>query len=125
MNNAASCARILLRTFADGPLARGVTLALDVGGVLDQRQHAFFAVFRERMKIEKLVVGRSGINLEVAGVNDHAEWRMYRQCDAIHQAVRDLDGMYRERPNLEPFVRLISLSSASSSNSCSSSLSST
>ena len=45
-----------------------------------------------------------GIHLEVAGVNDDAERRVDRECNAIHQAMRDLDGMNREGSDLEALV---------------------
>ena len=90
------CGEHFFKLAAHRALARRVAPALDVGRILQQRQHAFFAVFREGMQIEQLVVGRSRIDLEIAGVNDHAQRRMNRQRYAIHQAVRDLDGMNRE-----------------------------
>ena len=86
---------------AHGALAGRVSLALDVGGILKQRQHAFFAVLGEGVQVEKFVVGRRGIDFEVAGVNDHAERRVDRERDAIDQAVRYLDGMDGEGSDLE------------------------
>ena len=83
------------------PLARGVSLALDVGRVLEQSEHAFFAVFGKGVEIEQPVVGRGGIDLEIPGVNDDAERGLYRQSHAIDQAVRDLDGVDGEGPDLE------------------------
>src|SRR2546425_8657315 len=83
------------------PLAGRITLALNVGAVLKQGQHALFAVFGKCVKIKEPVVGGRGINFEVAGVNDHAERRMDRQRNAIHQAVRHLNGMNSKRSCLE------------------------
>ena len=83
------------------PLARSVSLALDVGRILKQRQHAFFPVLRERMQVEQFVVGGSGIDLEIAGVNHHAQRRVDGQRNAIDQAMRHVDGMNRERADLE------------------------
>ena len=77
---------------ADGALAGRVSLALDVGGILKEREDAFFAVFGEGVQIEKLVVGGSGIDFEIAGVNDYAERRVDGERDAIDQAVRDRMG---------------------------------
>ena len=57
------------------------------------------------MQIEKTVVGGSGIDFEIAGVNDHAQRSMNRQSHTIHQAVRHLNGMDRERAELEALVR--------------------
>ena len=85
-------------------LAGRVAAALDVGRILQQRQHAFFAVLGEGVQIEQPVVGRRGINLEIAGVDHDAQRRVDRQRNAIHQAVRDLNGMDGERPDLEAFA---------------------
>ena len=95
------CAKTSSNLRAHGAFARRVALALDVGRILEQRQHAFFAVFGEGMQVEQPVVGGRGIDLEIAGVDDHAQRRVDRQRHAIHQAVRDLDGMDGERPDLE------------------------
>ena len=51
-------------------LARRVSFALDVGGILKQRQDAAFAVFGESMQVEEFVVGRRGIDFEIAGVDE-------------------------------------------------------
>ena len=78
-------------------LARRVALALDVGRILKQGQHALFAVLGEGVQVEKLVVGGRGIDFEIAGVNDHAERSVDGERNAIDQAVRDLNGMDGER----------------------------
>ena len=56
------------------------------------------------MQIEELVVGGRGIDFEIAGVNDDAERGVNGEGDAIDQAVRDLNGMDGERPDLEALV---------------------
>ena len=89
---------------ADGALAGSVSLALDVGGILKEREHAFFAVFGEGVEIEKLVVGGRGIDLEIAGVDDYAERRVDGERDAIDQAVRDADGVNGEDAGFEALV---------------------
>ena len=96
----------LLELRADGALARRVALALDVGGILKQRQHAFLAVFGKGVQIEEPVVGGRGIDLEVARMNQRAQRRVNGQRHAIHQAVRHLDGIDGERPNLEALAGL-------------------
>ncbi len=45
------------------------------------------------------------INLEVAGVNDDAKRGMHGERHGIHDGVRDLDGMNRERAELEALSR--------------------
>ena len=88
---------------AHGAFARRVALALDVGGILQQRQHSFFAILGETVQIEEAVVGRRWIDLEVAGMQHDAERRVDGERNAIDQAVRDLQRMNRERPDLEAF----------------------
>jgi len=82
-----------IKLAADCALARRVTPAFDVGGILKQRKHAFFAVFGEGVEVEELVVGGRGVHFEIAGVNDYAEGAMDGERHAIDQAVRDLDRM--------------------------------
>ena len=86
---------------AHGALAGRVAFALNVGGILKQRQHALFAVFGKRVQIEQMIVGGRGIDFEVASVNDYAERSVNREGDAIHQAVRHANGMNREHAGLE------------------------
>ena len=56
------------------------------------------------MQIEKPVVGRGGVDFEIAGVNDHAQRGVDCKGHTIHQAVCDLNGMDGERPDLETFI---------------------
>src|ERR1700733_538370 len=93
----------LVKLAPHGALTGRVTFALDVGGILKQRQDALFAVFGENVQVEQMVVGRRGIDFEVAGVNDHAQRSMNRQRNAIHKAVRYANGMNRKGTGLEAF----------------------
>ena len=56
------------------------------------------------MQVEKFIIGGRGIDFEIAGVNDDAERRVDGERDAVHQAVRHLDGMNGERSSLEALV---------------------
>ena len=56
----------------DRALAFRVAGPVDVRGIGQQQQHAAFAVFGEGMQVEELVIGRRGIDFEVAGMNDDA-----------------------------------------------------
>ena len=58
-----------------GALALGVAGPVDVGRIGEQQQHAALAVIGQRVQIEQLVVGGRRIDLEIAGVDDHAERR--------------------------------------------------
>ena len=71
-------------------LARRVALALDVGGILQQCQHPFFAILCETVQVEETIIGRRGIDLKVAGMQHDTERRVDSEGDTIHQAVRHL-----------------------------------
>src|SRR5581483_358836 len=86
---------------AYGALAGRVPGALDVGGILKEREDTFFAVFSETIQVKEAIVSGSGINFEIAGMNDDAERSVNRQRDAVHQAVRHRDGMNSEGPEAE------------------------
>src|ERR1700722_3930603 len=87
----------------DGPFARRISLALDVGRILQERQHPFFAVFGKTVQIEQSIISRRWINLEISRVQYDAERRMDSQRDAIDKTMRDLQRMDGKRPDLEPF----------------------
>ena len=54
---------------------------------LTEQQHAFFAILSELMQVEEIAVGRRGIDFEVSRVNHDTQRCMYRQRNAINQAV--------------------------------------
>src|SRR3954454_13493249 len=91
---------------ADSAFAGCVSAALDVGGILKEREHTFFAVFGEGVQVKELIVGGSGIYFEVASVNDHANGRVDSERDAIDNAMRDADGINRERANTKALAGL-------------------
>src|ERR1700674_468115 len=68
--------KYLFELAVDRALARSVALALDVGGILQERQHSLFAVLGETVQIEEAIVGGCRIDLEVAGVQHDAERRL-------------------------------------------------
>jgi len=88
----------------DGTFAGRVSLALDVGGILKQREHAFLAVLGEGVQIEKLVVGWRGIDFEVASMNDDAQGAVNGERYAVDQAVRDPNRMDCERAQLDALI---------------------
>ncbi len=53
--------------------AFGVAGTVHVGRIRQQQKHAALAVFRQRVQVEKVIVGGRGIDFEVAGVNDNAQ----------------------------------------------------
>src|SRR4051812_1397750 len=91
---------------ADGALTGRVSGPFDVGGVLEEREHAFFAVLGEGVKIEELIVSGRGIDFKIAGMDHDAYGRVNRQRDAIDQAMRDANGIYDERTDAETVTGL-------------------
>ena len=79
--------------------------ALHVGRVLQQRQHAALAVLGKGVQVERLVVERRQVDLEVAGVDHDADRRLNRQRHAIDQRMRDADRLDGERPDGELLLR--------------------
>src|SRR5581483_8543082 len=86
---------------AYGALAGRVPGALDVGGILKEREDAFFAVLGETVQVEEAIVRGSGINFEIAGMNDDPERSVNGQRDAIYQAVGYRNGMNGEGAKAE------------------------
>ncbi len=85
-------------------LAGRIAGPLHVGRVLQQRQHAALAVLGKRVQIERLVVERREIDLEVAGVDHDADRRLDRQGHAIHQRMSHPDRLDGERADGELFL---------------------
>ncbi len=83
------------------PLAGRIAGAVDIGRVLQQRQHAALAVFGKSVKVESLAVGRREVDLEVARMDDHAYRRVDGQSHAVHQAVRHPNRLNRKRAKRE------------------------
>ena len=81
----------LLERVFDVRFRAGVAAAIDVRAVAEHRQHAFGAELREAVQIERLAVERRLIDLEVAGVQQHALRRAHDHRHAVRHAVRDAD----------------------------------
>ena len=105
----------------DGAFAFGVAGAVDVGRIGQQQQHAALAVVGERVQIEQLVIGGRRIDLEIAGMDDHAQRRRDGERDAAHDRMRDVDEFDSKRTELRCLSPgLTVFSDASLSISCSS-----
>src|SRR5947209_384218 len=76
---------------ADSTLARRVPGALDVGGILKEREDAALAVVGEGVQVEEAIVRGRGIDFEISGMDDDAYRRFDGECNAIDERVRDLD----------------------------------
>ena len=87
----------LLEGVFDIGFRSGVAAAIDVGAVAEHRQHAFRAELREAVQVEGLAVERRLIDLEVAGVQQHALRRAHDDRHAVGHAVRDAHELQRER----------------------------
>ena len=62
----------LLKALAHLALAHGIAGALCICGIGKQCQNAFFAILGEASQIDHISVYRGGVNLEVAGLDNHA-----------------------------------------------------
>ena len=87
-------------------LGAGEAAAVDVGAVGEQREHALAAELGEAVHVEMLAVERRLIDLEVAGVHDHAGRGVDRERDAVGNAVGDADELDLERADGHAVVRL-------------------
>src|SRR5688572_26481551 len=87
----------LLERVLDVGFRSGIAAAIDVGAVAEHRQHAFRSELREPVQIECLAVDRSLIDLEVAGVEQHALRRAHDDSNAIGHAVGHAHEFERER----------------------------
>ena len=96
----------LLEGVDDLDLRAREALAIDVGAVGKQRQHAARAELREAVQVEVLAVDRRLIDLEVARVDDRADRRRDGQRHAVGHAVRDADELDGERPDGDDVARL-------------------
>ena len=61
---------------------------------------------RDAVKVDVLAVERRLVDLEVAGVHDHAARRLDRQRDAVRHAVRDAQELDHERSDRDAIARL-------------------
>ncbi len=95
----------LLEGVFDVDLRSGVAAPIDVGAVAEERQHAFRAERREAMQVERVAGERGLIDLEVAGVDQHALRRADDHRHAVRHAVGDADELDLERPNREHVAR--------------------
>ena len=115
-----------LEPLDDLDLGPGESLAIDVGAVRKERQHALRAELGEAVQVEVLAVERRLVDLEVAGMDDDADRRRDGERHAVGHAVRDADELDRERPDGDRLPRRRPvLSRSPGSMPCSSSFGST
>ena len=95
----------LLEGLGDLGFRAGEAAPVDVGAVGEERQHALGAELREPVDVEVLPVDRRLVDLEIPGVDDHADRGMNRQRHAIGHAVRDADELDREGADGDPIAR--------------------
>ncbi len=87
----------LLERLDDVDLGSGEALAIDVGAVGEERQHALGAELGEAVQVEVLAVDRRLVDLEVAGEEHHADRAGDGDGHAVGHAVRDADELEGER----------------------------
>ena len=78
---------------------------IDVRAVGEESQHSRRAELCQAMDVDTLAVDRGLIDLEVAGVNDHAVGRLDRERDAVGDAVGDAEELDRERADRDSVAR--------------------
>src|ERR1017187_770914 len=96
----------LFHARANGALRLGEAGPVGIGGIREQQQHAALAVLGQRVQIEHLVVGRRGVHLEIAGVDDHAERRGDGQRHRAHDGMRHVNEFDLEGTDLHDLLRL-------------------
>src|SRR5882672_10966439 len=90
----------LFDAWNDRAFRRREARTLHVRGIAEEREHAFVAVLRERVKVKRRAADGRLVNLEIARVNDYAEGRANRQRNAVHGAVRHGNKFNLEWANL-------------------------
>ena len=89
-----------------GALGFGVAWPVRIGRIRKQQQHAALAVVGQRVQIEQLVIRGGGIDLEIAGVNDHSKRRGNGQRHRADNRVRYMNELDFERTDLQYLLRL-------------------
>ena len=87
----------LLEGVFDVDLRAGVPAPIDVRAVAEHREHAFRAQLREAVQVERLAGERRLIDLEIAGVDQHALRRANDDGHTVGHAVRDADELELKR----------------------------
>jgi hypothetical protein len=91
----------LLEVRADDRLRRREAVAVGVGRVAAEQQHALGAELREARDVGRLAVDRRLVELVVAGQQDRAELAGQRDGAGVGDRVRHVDQLERERPELD------------------------
>ena len=91
---------------ADRGFTGGVAGFDGVGGVREVTEDPFLPQFREPGKVDHAAVHRSGVDLEVAGVDDRSDICRQREGQGIRDGVVDVDGLHIELSEFEAVPRL-------------------
>ena len=91
---------------ADGLLAHGIAGALHVRRIGQQRQHALLAQLAEAGEVDDLPVDGSGVDLEVAGVDNGAHPRVDGEGHGVGDGVVDVDELHLELARLHGLAGL-------------------
>src|SRR4051794_16639700 len=81
-------------------------MALDIGGIREQKEHAFIARFGKYFFVKLLPVKRRGIDLEITGVDDFSHWGIDQKSGSIHDAVIDRSRGHSEMLERDPVSHL-------------------
>ena len=92
--------------FGDGLLSGGEARALCVGGICQQRQHTLAAILGNRGQVGHCVAGqRRVVDLEVAGVDDHARRAVDGEGQRVRDGVVDVDRLNGEAAERDLLAR--------------------
>ena len=86
------------QAFAHFGFRTGMARHQRIGGIADQRQHAFIAQLLDRRRVGRLAQHRIGIDLPVAGMGDHAQRRADGQQVGLQDGMGDGNEIQLERP---------------------------
>ncbi len=95
----------LFEGVGDLDFGAGEAAPVDVGAVGQQGEDARRAELRQPVHVDALAVDRRLVDLEVAGVDDHAVRRLDGQRDAVGDAVRDAKELDGERADRDALAR--------------------
>ena len=98
-----------LKQAAEGPAHRAlrhrIARTLDIRRVGEQREDALLAKLAEAGEVNDLTVDRRGVDLEVAGVDGHAETGVDRKGHRVRDGVVDVDEFHAEFAGLDRHAR--------------------
>ena len=88
-----------------GLLRRSISLPLCIGAVSHQEKHAVFSDFSESLKIDRLSLQRSIIDLEISRMKNDTGRRRYRKCNRSGHGMCHAKDFHPERSEIQSVTR--------------------